>query len=137
MAARKKTAKKKATRKKGSSPGFEFVVGMLRKNPKVDYATVQAAATRKGYKIYPIVYGRAKKLLGMTGPPKKKAPAVHKTTARTLASQPAIRRGPGRPRKNAMDSLETAIEVMKRGERDRERFRKALSQIQNIIEGAM
>lgn len=117
--------------KKKSSPAFEFVVGMLKKNPKVAYADVRAAAAKRGYKIYPIVYGRAKKLLGMTKPKRAaKAGAARRTPAR---------RGPGRPRTKsvAMDSLEGIIAMMKEGEREREVCRRALQDIRAIIDNVM
>lgn len=60
----------------------DFVAGLLRKNPNSAAAEVTKAAKAKGYHVYPLIFGLARKQLGI-GP---KAPSG---------------RGPGRPRKNA------------------------------------
>ncbi|MEO0480005.1 MAG: hypothetical protein AAF196_11025 [Planctomycetota bacterium] len=59
--------------KKSGSPSYDFVLGELKRNPKVAFADVQAKGEKKGFgKIYPIVYGRAKKALGLAGGPAAK-----------------------------------------------------------------
>jgi hypothetical protein len=50
---------------KNKSESFDFVVGLLEQNPEISYAEVAKAASEKGFKIYPIVYGRAKAKLGL------------------------------------------------------------------------
>ena len=114
--------------KKKSSPAFDFVVNMVKKNPQAAYADVKAAADRKGYKIFPIVYGRAKALLGQV------SVAPHGSKKRLAAKKAAARRAAAKSPVSAMSSLEAVIGVMKEGERDRERYRQALEEISEIID---
>lgn len=44
---------------------FDFVVQQIRKNPAVTYRDVAARAEKAGHRVYPIVYGNAKRVLGM------------------------------------------------------------------------
>lgn len=50
---------------KNKSESFDFIVELLEQNPEISYAEVAEAASAKGFKIYPIVYGRAKAKLGL------------------------------------------------------------------------
>src|SRR5690606_15837421 len=79
---------------KKSSPAFAFVVSYLEKNPSAEFSEVRDAAARKGYKIFPIVYGRAKAHLNLVP---TKARGSKKAATRRAASVA----GPGRPRAQA------------------------------------
>jgi len=48
-----------------STPAFEFLVEELRAQPTVSYGELKTRADDKGLKIAPIMYGRAKALLGL------------------------------------------------------------------------
>lgn len=48
-----------------STPAFEFLVDELRSQPTSSYAELKAKADERGLKIAPIMYGRAKALLGL------------------------------------------------------------------------
>ena len=50
---------------KPSTPAFEFLVEALRAQPTISYGDLKAAAEGKGLRIAPIMYGRAKALLGL------------------------------------------------------------------------
>lgn len=139
------------------NPMMDFVCGMLKKDKNVSYKEVAEAAAKKGFKLFPIVYGRAKALLGLVkvaprgqGKAAKAAKAVASSAApaapkrgpgRPPKVQPtfAPRRGPGRPRKetSALDSLESLISAMKQSEGARDRYRRALEQALQIIQGAL
>lgn len=51
---------------KNPSPAYKFALTALKKNPNVVFADMASAAQKKGIKIYPIVYGRACRTLGLT-----------------------------------------------------------------------
>lgn len=48
-----------------STPAFEFLVDALRSHPTSSYGELKATADERGLKIAPIMYGRAKALLGL------------------------------------------------------------------------
>ena len=130
---------------------MDFVVGMLRKDRNVQFKDVQEAGAKKGFKIFPIVYGRAKALLGLvpTAPRGQGKAAVAKrgpgrppksvSAATSGGSAVGPRRGPGRPRRvgSPLDSLDTLVSAMKQSDSTRERYRKALEQALDIIKGAL
>ena len=86
---------------KGGNPMMDFVCGMLRKDRNVSYKEVQEMAVKKGFKIFPIVYGRAKALLGLvpTSPRGQGKAAKAASGTSTIANSGVVKRGPGRPRK--------------------------------------
>lgn len=47
-----------------ANPAFDFVLTQLRKNPKIQFATLRDKAAAKGHTIYPVSFGRAQALLG-------------------------------------------------------------------------
>ena len=51
--------------KTSNSPAMAFIMDYLQKHGDTEYAIVRAAAEQAGHGIYPIMYGRAKTLLGM------------------------------------------------------------------------
>lgn len=128
--------------KKSSSDAMEFILSQLRKNPKAEYKTIREGATKKGYTIYPIMYGRAKSLLGLVevaprGSKKKKKKAAKKRAATRRsagAAATARRRRAGAP--SPIDSLQEMIGAMKELERERDRYRKVLDQIAQLIDQA-
>ena len=48
-----------------STPAFEFLVEQLRREPTISYGELKTTADARGLKIAPIMYGRAKALLGL------------------------------------------------------------------------
>lgn len=67
---------------RSSSPIMQFALDALRADRNADYKTIAAAASAKGLKLVPIVFGRARLALGL---------AKKTKTAKTG-------RGPGRPK---------------------------------------
>ena len=134
----------------GGNPAFDFVCGMLKKNPNVAYADVAAAAKAKGHKVYPIVFGRAKLLLGLVkANPAKKAKAAAKKAAKAAAKKPAapaaapvangvVRRGPGRPPKPkavAFSGVEGFVAHVKDLERTRDQLRATIAKLRSVLAG--
>jgi hypothetical protein len=124
---------------KKSAPAMDFIVESLRKNKNLSYAEVLEAAKRRNLKIYPIMYGRAKALLGLVPvSPRgqgRKAAASAGRSARG-PGRPPMKRGPGRPPRSvgAGGSLDDVISALKEGDRERDRYRRALEQIRGILE---
>lgn len=134
---------------KDGSQAIEFVRAQLKKNPTISYAEVAELASRRGMKLYPIMYGRAKALEGLvpvaprgTGKhARKKAGSTGGGTVAAANSMP-MRRGPGRPPRSAsagsaMQGLDALVNAMKEGERERDRYRRALEQISRILQDAL
>ena len=50
---------------KAPSPALEFLTDALKRNPKAAYADLKAKAEEKKLTVYPVMFGRAKLLLGL------------------------------------------------------------------------
>jgi hypothetical protein len=121
---------------KKQSPAMEFVVAALQKEPALDYGTVRAAAIKKGLTIFPIMYGRAKALLGLV----PVAPRGTKKKAKKAPIPPrgkVVRRNDRVGSAGPLDSLQDLIADMQAVARDRDRYREALEQIGKIIDAAL
>jgi hypothetical protein len=70
---------------------MDFIVAQLKRNPKVAYADVKERASKKRLEIYPIMYGRAKALLGLV-------PVAARGESKSNKKNKITKRGPGRPR---------------------------------------
>lgn len=120
---------------------MDFIVEALKKDKNAVYADIHAAAGKRGMKIYPIMYGRAKALLGLVPTAKRGESKAKKAVAKRAAKQAAFgaapKRGPGRPHKveSAADSIIALIAALQDGGRERDRYRKAIDQIRAIVEG--
>lgn len=109
---------------------MDFAKEYLRAHPKAEYADFREAAAKRGFKVFPIVYGRAKALLGLV-------PTAPRGTGRSAKRKKAFAAGQivPRPRKGAtpLDTLGNLVNAMKKSEEDRERYKKALEKISKII----
>ncbi len=125
--AAKKTARKKTASKKSGSPAMNFIVAALKKNKNAAYADIKAAADKKKLAVYPIMFGRAKLLLGhvKAGSAKKKK---------------AAKRSPGRPRKAAdspLDAVRDLLGSIKDTERENAHLRATLEKVADLINRAL
>src|SRR5262245_20891157 len=123
---------------KKNTEGLAFIVESLKKNKSALYADIREAASKKGLTIWPVMYGRAQALLGHVKVAKRgtgkfaranTAKAGRVIPATTAAS--AVRRGPGRPRKNpltasGLNGLDSIIATVKESEQARGRYRIVL-----------
>jgi hypothetical protein len=133
--------------KKTTPDAMKLIVAALQKKNDASYADVRKNAEAKGLTIYPILYGRAQALLGLVpmaargeGKSKKaaaKRAAKQATPSAAPASGAAPKRGPGRPRKvaSSVDSITAVIAALQDGERERDRYRRAIEQIRAIVDG--
>jgi len=124
--------------------GLAFLVDALKANKNAVYADVKAAAEKKGLTVWPIMFGKAKLMLGHVKAGKgrtKKAAGPRRGPGRPPNAVMAAgqRRGPGRPRKVApvSGSLDSIIDAVKGSQRDRDRYRGALEKIQGILAGVL
>jgi hypothetical protein len=88
---------------------IEFVKDKLKQNPEVAYSEIKAQAKLEGLTVYPVVYGRAKALLGLV----PTAPYGSKSKARRKARE-------AKEAKALQDSLRRDREGRDREGRDRE-----------------
>lgn len=126
--------KERTAAKKKPSASMAFAVAALKKDPAALFGTIQSSAGKKGLVMIPIIYGRAKRALGIAKP--ATAPADQLSGLPTTAVQ-LKRRGPGRPPHRAaaaasvpaasMDQLMSLV-------RESEIHRNALEQIRSILD---
>src|SRR5688572_33478331 len=79
-----------------TAAGFEFLVEELKVNKGAPYSDLKQKADQKGLTVYPVMFGRAKAMLGLVKSAKR---GQGKATSATKASaQPTGKRRPGRPK---------------------------------------
>lgn len=126
-----------AAKKKPGPEALQFIVDTLKSNKSASYADIKAAADKKGFTVWPIMYGKAKALLGMV-PVAKRGQGKAAKAARSVGRPPVagVKRGPGRPPKSAAlaSSLDALIGALKDGDSERQRLRRALDQIRGILD---
>jgi len=128
-----------AAKKKKNTAGMEFIVAQLKRNPKVAYADVRAAAEKKKLLIYPIMYGRAQALLGIVKTSPRGSKKRKKTGRGPGRPRKVGRRGPGRPRKTTdpVDALQAMVADYRDNEREMNRIRKVLESIRDLCDRAL
>ncbi len=132
---------------------IEFVKAKLALNPEASFADIKAQAKVEALVIYPVVYGRAKALLGLvpTAPygSKSKARKQEAEAAAALAAAPAApaaraapANGAGRTSRSraaaaaegdVLGSLEMMITQLKTAVQERDRYRITLEKIADLI----
>ena len=127
MAAKKKTAK-----------GYEFLVAELKKHKNAVYADLAAKAEKKGFTVYPVMFGRAKASLGLVATKKRRK----KKASKRGPGRPRKvgRRGPGRPRKSSdgpLAAVQDLVSTMREQERDNAALRATLGKIRDLIDRAL
>ena len=141
---------------------IEFVKDKLRQNPEVAYSEIKAQAKLQGLTVYPVVYGRAKALLGLvpTAPYGSKSKARRKAkeakeAKAAMALQDALHKTPGgreredngrsrsRRRRAALDasdplsSLEALVADLKATVVERDRYRSALEKVVRLLQAEL
>lgn len=84
----------------GSNEMMDLLVKILKKKNDITFADAKAKLMHGGFNLYPIVYGRAKALLGLV-PTKPRKDRVANPNGVVVAPK----RGPGRPRKNPLGDV--------------------------------
>jgi hypothetical protein len=80
---------------KSPSPALEFLVDALKRNPKAVYADLKAKADEKKLKVFPVMYGRAKLLLGLVKAAKRGTGKFAKANAAKRDAAPKASAGSG------------------------------------------
>lgn len=127
------TATEQAAETDEQSPpksGFELAVQTLRITPDLSYQDLKARAELAGLKLPPIVYGRAKALLGLvpTKPRKSKKARADQGSRFTKNPEPSL---------ESLRSVEHLVEVARTLHADRERLRETLRKVLNCVEEAL
>jgi hypothetical protein len=101
-----------APRKKGSA-AFDFLVGELRREPQISYGELRQRAEANGFPIAPIMYGRAKAVLGLV--------PVRPRGSKKAAAEAAANEMPAMPR--MLKQVESVAA---------DRFTKKLEEVRNL-----
>lgn len=125
-----------------TKPGPEalaFIVAALKADKNVSYKEVKERADKKGLSIFPVMYGRAKALLGMV----KVSPRGQGRFAMAKKGIIVPKGGLPRPAAKASSSvsgaggLEGVLAAVKSNEQERLRLRITLERLQAIISEAL
>lgn len=134
--------------KSSNSPAMAFILDYLKGNGDRPYGELKAAAEAQGYPIYPIMYGRAKALLGMIaedGRVKRKRqrdeaagliPGMQHP-AREGLHQRTLRMSRTTLSETSSAQLGVLLDRLKEVEADRARYRAALLQVERLLRQAL
>lgn len=135
-----------APRRRGSD-AFDFLVHALRRDGSLSYADLRAQCEQKGWKIAPIMYGRAKAMLGLVpvkprGPRKAKAEAaaaavVADAAPRTLRQVESVAADRFHQQLEDVRNVEQLVAVVKNLDAERRRLRALLEEIAVRIDEAL
>lgn len=135
-----------APRRRGSE-AFDFLVHALRRDGSLSYAALRAQCEQKGWKIAPIMYGRAKAMLGLVpvkprGPRKAKGEAaaaavVADAAPRTLKQVESVAADRFHQQLEDVRNVEQLVAVVKNLDAERRRLRALLEEIAVKIDEAL
>ena len=115
--------------KSSNSPAMAFILEFLKGDGEAAYADVRAAAEKDGHNIYPIMYGRAKTLLGLIT-----ADSKRKRRRRKADSRPAkLRQGGVDSADSSASELSGFLERYRELEEERNRYRAALLSVEKML----
>jgi hypothetical protein len=121
-----------------ASPLMQFVVDHLRAAKNAPYREIAEAAAKKGLKLVPVVYGRARAALGMakkTKAPSKRGPGRPKGSKNKVAGR-GPRRPPGSGRKaSSLTGLSGVIAHVRGLEREVADLRARMAKIAAVAAG--
>jgi len=113
-----------------ASSAMSFIVEYLRKDGHAAYGAVEDAAKEAGHKIYPVMYGRAKAILGLI-PVKKRGQA-------SVTPAPRARRtGKTVLKIESLADLKGFLDGYKKLQTERDSFREALEGIATAARRAL
>jgi hypothetical protein len=134
------------------SPAFDWLLGELRREPEALFATLKQRAAGVGHSIAPIMYGRAKAVLGLVpvrprgqggkrvrrasgsnGP----APIPAAETPRVLKQVESVAADRFAKQLEDVRNLEQLVAVVKQLDADRRRLRDLLERIVSMIDEAL
>ncbi len=124
------------SRTKKSNSGFDFAVEVLRMTPDISFQELRARASMEGFNLMPIVYGRAKALLGLvpTKPRKSKKQKEQEAAAQQLADPMD---GLSEQVTGSMNSIDKLVDTVRALDHDRRKLREVLVAIHEICDRAL
>lgn len=140
-----------APRRRGSD-AFDFLVSELRRDGTLAYGELRAACEQRGWKIAPIMYGRAKAVLGLVpvkprGSGKARAAAAAAAAASGEPARPSLPRTLKQVESVAADrfqqqlddvrNVEQLVAIVKQLDGERRRLRDLLEEIAARIDEAL
>src|SRR5688572_12725676 len=115
---------------KNGAQALEFIREQLKRNPQMPFADVKAAAEKRGFTIYPIMYGRAMSLEGLVRPGARQR---RRGGGGARATNRPDRRARARAEQQPMAGLDAVMAAMQKGQR----CRSALQEIQRILQDVL
>jgi hypothetical protein len=136
------TADADQTTPRKSTPGFEFVLDALRDDNTLSYGDLKVRAEQRGHKIAPIMYGRAKALLGLVpvaarGEGKNRKATAHTQVMRTQQTDQTKLVATIGQQLDSVRNLDDLVQIIKDLDADRRRLRGLLEQIADTIDAAL
>lgn len=141
---------------------IEFVKETLKENPEASYKEIKARAKLAGLTVYPVVYGRAKALLGLvpTAPygskskARRQARELKEARAAKAAKEGMLqesleqaeelddngrrrRRAKGPDGSDPLSSLETLVADLKSTVAERDRYRNVLEKVVRLLQAEL
>ena len=121
-----------------STPAFEFLVEELRREPTISYGELKTAADARGLKIAPIMYGRAKALLGLVpvrprgqGKNRKKQGVAGLTRAESASAEQFAQQ------LEAVRDIEGVRAIARQLDQERRQLREALERLAQLIDESL
>jgi hypothetical protein len=129
---------------KQKSPAFDFAIEQLRINPDLTFQDLKQRGAMAGLRVMPIVFGRAKALLGLV-PVKPRQPRAKKVVeapislrqVESAAAMPRPKLPAAMPAIDGLGSLEQLITALRDLEAERQRLQDALAAIQACVDEAL
>lgn len=133
-----------APRRRGSD-AFDFLVSELRRDGTLAYGELRAACEQRGWKIAPIMYGRAKAVLGLVpvkprGSKKDKdaaAAAATQAAPRVLKQVESVAADRFSQKLEEVRNLDQLVSAVKELDAERRRLRGLLEKIVTMIDEAL
>lgn len=119
-----------------SSPAMAFILEYLQKNGDTEYSIVKQAADKDGHTIYPIMYGRAKTLLGLIteeSRSRRRRRKVEETEPGADGAPRVLRQGRPNLSEGTAQQLSSFLERFRELEGERNKYRAALLQIEKML----
>jgi len=130
-----------APRRKGSA-AFDFLVQELRREPHLSYGELRQRAEANNFPIAPIMYGRAKAMLGLVpvkprGTGKKNPPTPVAEAPRSLKQVESVAADRFTQKLEEVRNLEQLVSMVKELDGERRRLRNLLENLVTMIDAAL
>lgn len=131
--------------KSSNSPAMAFILDYLKSHGDTEYAIVRNEAEKDGHTIYPIMYGRAKTLLGMITEESRSRRRRRSSEEAAPAAEFPAANAPRTLRQGRLATLSEAtanqlssfLERFREMESERNRYRAALLQVEKMLKQAL